>query len=470
MKKYLIILFAALVAVASCNKAPIVTPENPSDDPSENPDIPVDNPDKGDDWQPSFCIAHVGEDGKLIKRISVVSSASFVSSAGYYSFYLADIPGLSKELILNEYEFPENCNMMAISIMSPLLGKKVDISSEQMLWMISGQIAGDVDFAISNSVEDPLVTGGYFQFNLDVDGRKAALEMKLTLSDGSYLWAQTDSDYTPGGENETLFVWGDFVRPVRAAFYETCLTCSTELIMYFTSGQIDYGEELPNTTYARIAPGMSICDGLSHDIAKSISDGLLDFYFRDFDSEWDVISGTISIERIDMYEYSVVVSHAFARDRRKQLADTEFNMVFKGKLQDISITRPIDNKFTYNNRDFPIKSVVVDLSGDIAAIYMLQQEGITTVSAAKDANPLLVNFSASKFGTSIGLSTDKAAFAVSYDGNRWDASNLDTGSFICLEYDSSSGLLHCKVENLYLKNASKPVLRMEYKGTPAYIR
>lgn len=477
MKKIVAILMSVMaIAIACTEKVDPVVPEpdpEPEVQPQPEPEPePTPEPEpEPEPWNQDNCIAYIDAKGELERRVELVSAASFVTSAGYYTFYMADVPGLSKNAISSdEFEWPDDCTMAAVGVLSPLVGKKVDISSEKLLWMITSWMPDGPEFAISTTTPDYVVSGGYFILNIDKEERKSDVEIKVEFIDGSYLWCKCECEYTPGGENETLFTWGDFVRPVRAAFYEDGQAYGTDIVMYLTNGEIDYGEDIDRTTYVRIAPDKSICDGQGHDIAECISEGLLDMFLRDFDSEWDIVSGTIYIKELGQNEYEVIISNAIARDRHDNFDDTELSIVFRGTLKDKSITRPIDNVIDYHGEKLQIKSCVVDLSGEVASIYMLQQEGITTVAEAEAADPLVINISTSKFGTSVGLSTDKAVFAVTFDGTRWDKESLDTGSFICHQYDEQTGLLHCQLANLWPLKGSKVVLKMEYKGTPVYIK
>lgn len=426
----------------------------------------------------SNTMSLVDAGGHIIKNVKMTAAVGFVSEAGMYSMYAADVPALTKEMLLGEYEFPEDCNIAAVSTIFSLVGQKVDITKESMHFLMSLKFTDVCDYDLMEGSLDEEIIGGYFKFDVDTEKLTARLELKIDLNDGNSILCDVAGVYTPGGENETLFVWNDMSRPVRAAFYDDSETGSgagagvgsNPPIMYFASGQIDYGAELSKTTYARIRPAASICDGKSHDIAQALKDGTLEFMVRDFDSEWDVIGGTISIKHIDGYEYIVVVENAEAEDRGHALADASFRMFFQGELKDIHIERQIVNAFEIGGKSYAVKSCVVDLSSDVAAIYMVQTEGVTTVEAATAANPLVINFSTAKFGKSIGLSTDKANFAVSYGGERWDKSNLDTGSFICHEYNPETGLLHCQLANICLQVTYKTVVKMEYKGTPVYVR
>ncbi|MCQ2185318.1 MAG: hypothetical protein MJY92_01155 [Bacteroidales bacterium] len=468
MKKYITLFAAAMLTVFACK------PVSPDPKPEPEPTPQPEKPEIKDEWEPSNCMAYVTVvDGKekLVKKVEMKSAASFVSSAGFYTLYFADIPGLSKELLTSdEYSFPDNCNVFGISVMSPLLNQKVDINTETMHWMLGANFLSVIHFGIDDINKDEAITGGHLEFDIDKEKNEAHAEAKLELASGGYLWFSCNCDYTPGGENDSVFQWGDFSRPVRAAFYEETGLADAPLAMYLSSGEIEWGEDLERTTYLGVLPSKALCDGKSHDIADSIKSGDLEIMVRDFNSEWFITSGNIMIKEIAQYEYEIVVSGAKAVDMYEEMEDTTLDVVFQGTLKDLSIQRPIDNKFTYNNKDYTIKSCVVDLSSEVAEVYMLQAEGITTVAAAKEADPLIIRISASKWGTSVGLSTDKEVFCVSYDGNTWNKDNLDTGSFICHEYNPQTGLLHCQLANIYPLHSSKTAIKMEYKGTPVYIK
>lgn len=450
MKRIISILsaFVALAAV-SCNKV----------DKPQEPEQVLKN-----------CMAYVDAEGNVARKVDFKSTVSFVSDAGMYSIYAADMPSLTKKKLVEGYSFPEKSNVVAISSIFSLLGTKVDITTETLHWLMSLQFYGVCVCDLMEGGLDAAISGGYFIFDVDTEKLTGGLEIKLELTEGGYIYCQAEGEYTPGGENQTLFEWNEMSRPVRAAFYDNTETGSNPPVMYFTNGQIDYGEEISKTTYVRLRPEASLCDGKMHDIAAEIKAGRLEFMVRDFDSEWDAVAGTISVKHIKDFEYEVNIEGCECEDRGKELSDRALRMVFSGELKDIHISRPIVNQFQMGSNNYAIKSCVVDLSNQPAAIYMLQSEGITTVEAAMASKPLIINFSVEKFGTSIGLSTDRYYFAVSYNGSRWDYSNLDTGSFICHEYNPETGLLHCQIANLCLASNYSTVLKMEYKGTPVYIK
>lgn len=460
MKKIISILAAAMAIAVSCTDPTNTPTPGPTPTPSPKPDHP--------DIAKGFAL--VDANGEIKAQGQLGAAVGFVSEAGMYSFYASDVASLTKDQILQGYEFPQNSNVVAVSTLFSLVGNKVDITTEMMHWMLSAQLPSICEFDLFEGSLDEAVAGGYFLFNIDKDGLKSSLEVKLDLAEGGYIWCQSEGPYTPGGENETYFEWNTMSRPVRAAFYDNTKTGNNPPLMYFTNGQIDWGEEIDRTTYARILPSAEICDGKSYDIARAISEGSLEFMIRDFDSEWDVVSGTISIKHIKDFEYEVIVNDAEAEDRNHKISDRSFKMFFTGELKDLHLERPVPCQFEFGGKTYQIKSCVVDLSSDVAAIYMVQTEGITTISAAQAANPLVINFSTRLFGTSIGLSTDRQNFAVNYGGDRWDASNLDTGSFICHEYNQATGLLHCQLANICLKTTYKTVVKLEYKGTPVYVK
>lgn len=470
MKKLASIFALAAALAVACQ--PVNPEPQPEPEPQPQPDPqPQPQPDPEPFKPEANTIWVLDAEGEQETEIKLTAAVSFVSEAGMYSMYSADVPVLTKKMILDGYAFPATANIAAISTIYSLLGREVDITKESMHWIMSLQVPGLYSFDLFEGDVDKDITGGHFRFDVDKEKLEGSLEVVLNLKDGKTLGCCVTGPYTPGGENETLFIWNDMSRPVRAAFYDSKnAAAGNPPIMYFTNGQIDYGEEIPNTTYARITPSAAICDGQPHDIATCLANGSLQFYFRDFDSEWDMVSGNISIEHVKDYEYIVIVDNAEAEDREKKLADRSFKMVFNGTLKDVHEERPVDNKFETGGKTYTIKSCVVDLSGSVAAIYMLQQAGITTVEAALAADPLVINFSTSKFGTSIGLSTDKENFAVIYGGQRWDRTNLDTGSFICHEYNPATGLLHCQLANICLQVTYKTMIKMEYKGTPVYIK
>lgn len=424
----------------------------------------------GEQLEQKNCIEVVDAEGNVISSAELKSTVSFVSEAGMYSIYAADVADLTKEKILDGYTFMMKHNVVAVSCLYSLLGSKVDINTEILHWLMHVQVSKVCEYDLLEGDLEPEIAGGYFIFDIDKEAEKSSLEVQLELKDGKKIICKSNGTYTPGGENETLFVWNDMSRPVRAAFYDDTETGSNPPLMYFTSGQIDYGADIPRTTYAKILPSAKLCDGQPHDIVSSIKDGSLQFMVRDFDSEWNVVGGSIMIKHIQGYEYEVNVTGAECEDINHELVDRSFRMFFHGELKDIHIERQIINQFETGGKTYLIKSCIVDLSAPVAAIYMLQDEGIKTVAEALQATPLVINFSREKFGTSIGLSTDKTNFCVSYTVSRWDASNLDTGSFICHEYNAETGLLHCQLANICLASNYKTVMKMEYKGTPVYIK
>lgn len=459
----------AMFMIACKPENPTPKPE-PEPEPTPTPVVPTPSPDD-EEWDRNNCIAYVGSDDKPVKRVELKSGASFVSSAGFYSFYMADIDGLSKKMLTAEdFELPQTCSIAAVSVMSPLLGKDVDILEEKMHWMMAVRLYDLLEMDLSEEKQDRKIETGSFRLDIDREKNEASLQIKISFAGGEYLWCSYSCAYTPGGENDSVFLWGDMSRPVRAAFYDEPVMDGFEDTMYFSSGEIEYGEDLGRTTYAAMAIASEACDGQSHDIAELTANDKLVIMARDFDSEWDIIEGTVMVKKLGEHQYEVVISGAIAADIYRELANTTLDIVFSGTLKDVNTARPIDNSFTYGGKEHSIGSCVVDLSGDVASLYFTEKEGVTTVDEAIGSNPLTVRISAGKWGTSVGLSTDREVFCVSYDGNDWNKDNLDTGSFICHEYDPESGILHCQVANLYLKNSSKAVLKMEYKGTPTYIR
>ena len=460
MKRVFAFFAAALVLAVSCNREnPVVPGPGPEPGPEEENQLPTD------------CIAWMDNEDNVIFQTDVKSAIAFVSDSGMYSIYASDVENLTKDKILRDDAFGPVSSVAAVSTLFSLVGKKVDITTETLHWLMSVVFHGVWSFDIMKGELGEEVSGGYFLFNVDRDKQTCSLEIRVDNSNGNgYIWCQAEGVYVPGGENETIFEWGEMSRPVRAAFYDDSQTGKNPPLMYFTNGQIEYGADLERTTYAKILPSAAICDGQPHDIATALRDGSLQFAIRDFDSDWDVLSGSITIKHLKDHEYEISADGVEAEDHYHHFSDMPFRMFFSGELKDIHIEREIPNVFEMGGKEYKIKSCVVDLSTDVASIYILQTEGITTVEAARDADPLVINFSTSKFGTSIGLSTDRSNFAVSYGGSRWDSSNLDTGSFICHEYNPETGLLHCQVANLCLASNYKTVLKLEYKGTPTYLK
>lgn len=460
MKKITLLLCSLVLMAVSCKKPidPIPAPPKPEPDPVV-PEL-KDN-----------VIYMRNAQGETEKEIKVVSASSFCTSNGYLAFYLADIPGLNKTAIQNQSIDFEGKNVIAANIMFPLNGQEIQLDgATQMRYMLAVSMTTGLSMDFENSFTDEAASSGCFTMSIDRETNKAVFELDLQLADGSSIYVKATSDYTPGGENESIFLWGDYSRPVLAAFYEKSDVPGFEPTLYMTSGQIDYGEDIPRTTYAKISPATSICDGEKHDIAQCIANGTLNFFFRDFDSEWNIVSGEISIKVLGGNQYEVAVGGLGKEIHSIVGEDKNLNLYYKGVFKDKSVERDVPNIFNYNGADYNIHSVVIDITSDVASIYFCQSYDITTTSAAEADNPVKVTVSKSKWTSAVGLSTDKDVFSVSYDGNLWNKDNLDTGSYIVHQYDETSGLFHCQLANICLKTNYKTVIKLEYKGHPAIIR
>lgn len=452
-------------------------PDNPTPKPDPEPDPVIPTPDPTPDPDPDPApetleagfIYLLSADGAVERKVEVGSATSFTRT-GFLAFYFSNLPGLSKDVASEPFDFEEGRDyVFGVNMMSGLNGKTVDIMSEKLRFMVAVYMGDIVTFDAANDNRTSAVKSGEYQLDVDVDGRKASLDLSLGLNDGRSIKAKVESEYIPGGENSTYFYLGeDFSRPVRAAFYDYAE--GYEEVMYFATGEIDYGEEVSKTIYAAVAPVPAICDGEYHSIAECIADGSLVIMVRDFNSLWDVVSGSIAVRKNGLHDYEVTISGARVADQNMEYEDMNFEMYWNGPLKDMSIERPVDNVFTVGKASHSIGSVVYDLRGDIAHIYFTEAEGITTVEAAAAADPVHVTVTASKFSIPVGLSTDTEVFSVSYGGNTWDAGNLDTGSYIVHKYDKESGLIHVQLANLYPKNSGSTVLKLEYKGYPTYIR
>ncbi|MCQ2145734.1 MAG: hypothetical protein MJY72_08320 [Bacteroidales bacterium] len=463
IKKIMSILAAISMLVMACK------PDDPTPRPEPEPDPDPVVPDEPGFVQQDDVIYLLSDKGVVEKEIKVASTACY-SDTGFYAFYLADFPGLSKEVIKKGLELDlEKDNIIAVNILSPLNGQPVDVKLEHLRYLISTLIPGVVTFDSSNETPTDEIMYGVFTLSVDKEAKTASFEIEIKLIDRRTILVKTTSEYTPGGENESTFLWGeDYSRPVRAAFYRT----SDEYVdvMYFTTGGIEYGEDIPKTTYAMIAPKAEICDGQFHSIADCLADGTLQMMVRDFDSEWDMVSGSLAVEIKGEHDYCVTVSGAKASDRNGYTSvQNGLDMYWNGPLLDASIERPVDNAFFVGKTRHAIGTALIDLSGALAHIYWTEAEGVTTVAEAEAADHVRMTVSKQNYNRSAGLSTD-GAFSLSYDGKTWDKTNLDTGSYIVHSLNEETGLYHSELANLWPLSGSSVVLKLEYKGNVVIIR
>lgn len=466
MKKIFSTLSILAMLAVGCIKPDIPTPEpEPEPEPEPKPTL-VDN-----------TLYLLNEDGTINKEVEMVSATSFFTPNGYYAYYIADIEGLSPVGINNETIDFSTANVVAVNILYPLNGRKINLNIESLRFLLSIRMQNELELDFANHAVDENAHVGTLTFNIDREQNKSSIEIDIELKSGKKIYLKSDCNYTPGGENESIFLWGDYSRPVLAAFYDDKVAADREATLYLTSGQIEYGEDIPRTTYIRINPAKSICDGQAHDIAKCIADNTLELFLRDFESEWDIAEGEITIKVLPDHNYEVTIGSGLGVERtagtmsKAQLVtDIYFDLYYNGEFKDKNVEREIPNVFTYDKKEYTVKSVVIDLTTEITCLYFCQGSDINTVEAAQEDNSVKVTVSRSKWTGSVGLSTDKDVFSVSFNGNLWDKTNLDTGSYIVHEYNETTGLFHCQLANLWLVSPVKNVLKLEYKGYPTIIR
>lgn len=467
-KKYILAALAALTMFAC--KPETVIPD-PEPQPEPEPVVPVDPEPETIEVKEGYIYRLNADRTEALQQIEIGSTASFVVNAGFFGIYVSDRKDLSKQAITTKEDFFDvNDNVVAVAILNQLNGKEIVMGSEKLSYMFSAQIQKLFSFDIANNLEDERIKSGTFTLKVDVAARKADFQFSLNLKDGSILCAKVSSEYTPGGENDTLFLLGDFSRPVRAGFYDAPVSDSREETIYLTNGEIDYGEELDRTTYFTFSADKSLFNGQPVDVAAAQKAGTLETFLRDFDSEWYLKSGSLTINKTGEHEYEITLTDGVLEDLYSKLSDNTLTIIYHGTLKDVNVERQVVSKFTYNGNEHGIGSCVVDLRSEVAAIYMTEQSGIKTVEEALAAKPIVINMTARKYGTSVGLSTDKENFCVAYDGNVWNRDNLDTGSLIFEKYDSESGAIHFMVQNLWYVTNKKVPFSLEYKDTPVYIR
>ena len=302
---------------------------------------------------------------------------------------------------------------------------------------------------------------------IDKDALKATFEMELVLKDGGYVKATVEAVYTPGGENDNFVVLGDdYERPLRVGFYDEPMSEGFEPTLYMAVGEIEYGEDISRTTFIGLLAASELCDGQPHDIAECFAESklaIMMYAIEDYVTRY-VVDGDIIIEKKGENDYRISVSAGKAVDEEGEAPDQSFEMYWNGSFKDINISRPVYNQIEYNGEVIPIRSAVVNRAGNLGYVYLCPSEGITTVAAAKEDNPLIITVSASKVFSNVGLSTDRDNFSISYDGHLWDKETLDTCSYIVDSYDEDAGMIHWRLENFSLVGGDKTKLRIEYKG------
>ncbi|MCQ2141970.1 MAG: hypothetical protein MJY83_06460 [Bacteroidales bacterium] len=458
-----IILTAFAVLCISCK--PSLTPDEPKDpntevevDPTPEPDPEPEKPNK------TNVIYVLTSEGKISKSIDVRSATSFVFNGGYFSFYLGSMEGLSPEVVADGYEPREGESIIAAAVLNSFNGKKIVFKEEKLRYIFQTKIAGFSDMDASETAVSDDISQGWFILTVNKDELKATLEFEFTLTTGSTIKAKVESEYTPGGENENFVTLGDaYQRPLRVGFYDEPISEEFEPTLYIAVGEIEYGEDLPRTTYIGIAAASKLCDGKPHDIKECIGKGTLATMFYSIEGHifWDIIDGQIIISKNENYDYEISMSGAHATDEEGESPNTLFEMYWSGKFKDINITKPINSELNFNGTIIPLKSAVIGTDGPVSHVYLCPSEGITTIEAAKADNSIVITVSSEKVFTNVGLSTDREHFSISYAGNTWDKNTLDTCSYIVHEH--SEDTFHCQIASFSLKSG-KTTLKLEYKG------
>lgn len=472
MKKILFSVLAAMaMIVVSCKPDdPVVTPEQP-DDPDTPGVVTPDEPDEpeGPDQpvEPEFVdnvIYVVSADGSVSREIPVKSATSCVISDGYVSFYLGSMEGLNPSKVENGYSPKPGESIIGAAVLGFLKGKKVEIGEEKLRHILQASLDGMEDISANNSTVSDNVKGGWFCLDVDTGSSEARFEMEINLNDGSRVKVAADAKYVAGNENETFVVLGDsFSNIFRVGFYDEPVEDGFNETLYLAVGKIEYGEEINRTSFVGIAPHASICDGEPHDIAECVAAEKLYvmFYTIDDYSTWSLTSGQITIKKRAEHDYEISILGANAMDEDFEYEDRAFDMYWEGSLKDMSVKKPVYSQLEFNGKKTPLLSAVIDRTGDVAYIYLCPSEGLTTVEAAESDTPVIITVSAEKVFTNVGLSTDRQNFSISYKGNVWDSSNLDTCSYIVEDYDGEN--FHCRIANFSLQSG-KTSFRLEYSG------
>lgn len=460
MKKILYLVLAALAALTvSCG--PQATPEEPDKPGTET----EPGTDPGTDVQPKDNVIYfLNKDGKVSREIAVKSATSFVYNGGYFSFYLGSMDGLTPDAVADGFEPAEGESIVAAAILNSFNGKKVVLKEEKLRHVFQARIDGLEALDASENEVSEEISAGWFILSVDKEELEAVFEFELSLKDGSTVKARTVAEYVPGGENDNFVILGDdYERPLRVGFYDDPFQAGFEPTLYMAVGEIEYGEDLPRTTYVGLAASSDLCDGQPHHIPTCIENGKLAIMFYSIEGHlfWDVTDGELIINKSEELGYEISISAGHATDEDGESANTPFEMYWKGGFKDITISRPIYSQLEYNGETIALQSAVIEIGTDLGHVYLCPSEGITTVEAAKADNPLVITLSASKVFMNVGLSTDRENFSISYDGNTWDKNSLDTCSYIV--HDRSDDMFHCQIASFGLKEGNTR-LKLEYKG------
>lgn len=343
--------------------------------------------------------------------------------SGYLMVTATDVPGAESFdwLVENEAEYVQ------VLLLPALCNREFDVMAEKETFAIystyaSASLADGVGPGFTEGLEEGLC-------RVDFDGSNAEMFMNLTLSDGSTIAVRASGVYDGGAAPSDSYIERNGEKsPLRASFY------SVEdgyCYFYFTSGDIDYFEEIDMVEYyvAMIVEESVLESGSTVDVNDNSA--YFDIFYVDNASEEMIeissedpagAEGSFSVSRLDGDNmFAAKMSVAFSED-------LSVSFDFEGECTDMYAEPAKKNEFEYNGTVSPIESVVVDTTDDLWTIWLSSESGIVTSEDMEAADAVKIVAPEEAFtGEPVGLSTYKD-IEFEYDGNVWNYANGSLGT------------------------------------------
>lgn len=359
-----------------------------------------------------------------------------------------------------DWIYENDAEYFQVIVLPSLCNREFDVMTETEAFTISSTLDGaQLATGIAPGVYDDVESG---TCRLDFENPEGEVFARLTLADGSTLAVRasaTMTGTTPAAEN--YITRNGEKKPLRAAFY---YLEDGMAMLYFTPGDIDYFEEIENTTYYVILmTDDANMTGNPIDIAstdKTYQVFLIDNLTGDVDFIQTGIpegaTGTFSIAQSgsDAEHFTAEAEITFG-------SGNSIAVEFDGKCKSIEEVPEEPNEFIYNGETYPINSVVVDTRSEPCSIWLSAEEGIETVEDIQDAAPVHITAPSEAFtGEGVGFSTYKETLAFEHDGRIWNYGNGDSGTLIV----SLDG------EDLQLDFNTYGELKGHYQGTATVLK
>lgn len=383
MKKNIIITIAlaAMVALYSCDKAPLQQddPQIPDTELKENEYI-------------------LGEDKCSFESVAASNLGEYICIAACPQEGVESFDDIFEQ---DEYFY------VAISLL--LNGKEFDLMTEENLYTVISTLDGAELETVTPSAREE-IREGVCTFTC-TEG-VVSVEISLTLQDGQAFSAILTAEEPGITVNENIFALDGNVKPVRTAF---SLLEDGTTALYLTPAGIEYFDELPITTYyAYIILDDNLCHGRTLDVSDVIAVGYADnFNETVVDSNEIPTTGTLNVlnDPEDPARYIVSADLDFS--------GTTLKLRFDGRTIDANLVEVIGNEIIYDDNTYAIQGVALDMpAGDSVCKVMLQSvKGELIIT-------LPVNF---LDGNAHGFSQSPDLY-IEFDGNVFSKANGYSGT------------------------------------------